>query len=394
MTDNDSIMIVGGGVGGITSALALAKLGRKVSVYEQSEEIAPIGYGVQIGPNVLPMLDRLGVGNAARKVALAPDDVRLYEMNSGELLGRIPLKGEGFDAHYQHPYLAIHRVDLHHLLLEACKSEPNISLNQSTTVEGFSQTRHGVTLHAKGGKDLQGVALIAADGLRSRIRSAMFPGDESRDTGYFAHRTIMPMAEAPASLQARTGVTMWTGAGFHVIYYPLRDRSEMNIVVVHKAPVGAEAMDSETYKHHVMQKCAMAQPEVRDAVGIVNLERRWAIADRNPIRQWSLGRVTLLGDAAHATLQSLAQGAGMAIEDSVALAQCVQQHGDDYPTAFSDFAKKRFVRTARVQLESRALWEAYHCDGIDAEIRNQQFKARTPEDFFRCVQWLWSPTDL
>lgn len=394
MKDSSSVLIVGGGVGGIATALGLAELGRSVTVCEQAPEIAPIGYGVQLGPNVLPMLERLGVGEAVLNASYLPDDIRLYEMHSGELLARIPLQGDAFNACYRYPYLAIHRADLHSLLLKACAGVPNISLSESTTVEGFTQTRHSVTLHVKGGLDLHGTAVIAADGLRSRIRAAMLPGDESRDTGYVAHRTILPMAEAPASLQARTGVTMWTGPGFHVIYYPLRERSELNVVLVHRTPVGAEALDLETYRRHIAQQCTFAHPEVRDAVGIVDLERRWSIADRNPVRQWAQGRVTLLGDAAHATLQSLAQGAGMAIEDAVYIAHYVKVHGDDYAAAFAAFARNRFRRTARVQLESRALWERYHCDGIDAEIRDEQFQAMDAHDYYRCVQWLWTPIEV
>ncbi|MGN5478167.1 FAD-dependent monooxygenase [Cupriavidus basilensis] len=126
-------------------------------------------------------------------------------------------------------------------------------------------------------------------------------------------------------------------------------------------------------------------------ISIVNLERRWSIADRNPIRQWSQGRVVLLGDSAHATLQSLAQGAGMAIEDAVTLSGLIDQYGSNYSQAFSRFEKQRFGRTARVQLESRALWHTYHCDGVEADIRTQQLKERTTEDFYRCLDWLWKP---
>ena len=139
---------------------------------------------------------------------------------------------------------------------------------------------------------------------------------------------------------------------------------------------------------------AQVTPEALDAIALKKLERRWAIADRTPIRNWSQGRMTLLGDSAHATLQSLAQGAGMAFEDAIFLSELVKKHGDDFPSAFKELQRLRFLRTSRVQLESRALWDVYHCTGVDAEVRTQQFKEKTPQDFYRCLDWLWTPISL
>jgi salicylate hydroxylase len=218
----------------------------------------------------------------------------------------------------------------------------------------------------------------------------MHPGDLPRDTGYVAHRTIVPMAQAPAPANRREGVTMWSGPGFHVIYYPLRDRTELNIVVVVRVPQGMET-DAPAYREHLAAIMASAQPEPRELIARVSLERRWSIADREPIRRWADGRVTLLGDAAHATLQSFAQGAGMAIEDAATLAHILEQEGEDYAAAFQRLQRERFLRTARVQIESRALWEVYHCDGLDAELRACQWGERGPEDFYRCLDWLWTP---
>jgi 2-polyprenyl-6-methoxyphenol hydroxylase-like FAD-dependent oxidoreductase len=209
-----------------------------------------------------------------------------------------------------------------------------------------------------------------------------------------AHRTIIPMKDAPASLQKRQGVTMWTGDGFHVIYYPLRNATELNLVLVVRLPEGVHNISDEAYKVHIDELMQQVTPEARDAMALMNLERRWAIADRTPIRHWSQGRMTLLGDSAHATLQSLAQGAGMAFEDALVLSELVKKHGDDFSSAFKELQRLRFLRTSRVQLESRALWDVYHCAGVDAEVRTQQFKEKTPEDFYRCLDWLWKPISL
>jgi salicylate hydroxylase len=385
------LIVVGGGVGGVATALALGRQGRRVSLLEQADQIGAIGYGVQIGPNVLPMLERLGVREPTLAKAYLPTDITWYDLYHGQRLGHIPLRTPEFARRYGgSKYIAIHRVDLHELLLAACRQYPNIALNQSTTVTGYVQEGERVAVVAADGREIEGAAVIAADGLRSRLRAQMHPGDVPRDTGYVAHRTIVPMAEAPRLARAREGVTMWSGAGFHVIYYPLRNRTELNIVVVVRVPPGVDT-DSVAYREYLAGVMAAAQPEAREVIGRVSLERRWAIADRDPIRCWADGRVTLLGDAAHATLQSVAQGAGMAIEDAATLAQILQEQGDDYAAAFQRLQRVRFLRTARVQLESRALWETFHCDGVDAEVRSQQWSERGDEDFYRCLDWLWTP---
>ncbi len=382
-------IVVGGGLGGLATALALGQQGRKVRLLEQSAEIAPIGYGVQIGPNVLPVLDRLGLADATREAAYLPEDLLLLDAYGGEQLFRIPLRTEAFQARYPAPYIAIHRVDLHEILLKACRALPNVDLNQATTVTGFSQTEDVVRVETSGGI-VEGSALIAADGLRSRLRTQLHPQDTWRDTGYVAHRTIVRSSDAPESMRARTGVTMHTGEDFHVIFYPLRGATEINIVGVFKVPADVDN-DGIAYRERIARMIARAQPQVHDVVSVLDLERRWSISDRHPVRGWSQGRVTLLGDSAHATLQSLAQGAGMALEDALAVSRCMAQCPDDPAQAFKRFERERFVRTARVVLESRSLWHTYHCGGVDAQVRDQQLQERTPEDYYRCLDWLWNP---
>jgi len=384
------VIVVGGGLGGVASALALGQQGRAVRLLEQSDEIAPIGYGVQIGPNVLPVLARLGLADEVRRAAYLPDDLHLLDAYSGQTLFRIPLKGAAFEQRFAAPYIAIHRVDLHQILLRACRRLPNIDLNQATTVTGFTQDGDSVQVHAADGRSITGSALIAADGLRSRLRAQLHPADTWRDTGYAAYRTIVSRNEAPQSMRNRRGVTMLTADGFHVIYYPLRGGSEINIVGVFQVPGGNDATEAA---HHDFVKAltAHAVPEVHDVVSVLNLTRRWSIADREPVRRWHQGRMTLLGDAAHATLQSLAQGAGMALEDAVTLGDLMAAHPADPARAFAQFERERFLRTTRVVLESRTLWTMYHCGGLQAEVRNQQLQERTPEDYYRCLEWLWQP---
>ncbi|MDB5914627.1 MAG: putative n-hydroxybenzoate hydroxylase [Ramlibacter sp.] len=389
---NAPVIVVGGGLGGVATAVTLGQQGMQVRLLEQSAEIAPIGYGVQIGPNVLPMLARLGLGEEVLQAAYLPDDILLLDARSGDTIFRIPLKGEAFERRFTAPYIAIHRVDLHEILLRACRKLPNVDLNQATTVTSYAQQGDTVQVRTADDRTISGSALIAADGLRSRLRAQLHPADIWRDTGYVAHRTIVPRDQAPSRMRDRRGVTMLTGAGFHVIYYPLRGGDEINMVGVFQVPAALEPADVE-YGRHIAALTAGAVPEVQDVLGVLNMTRRWAIADREPVRRWHEGRVTLLGDAAHATLQSLAQGAGMALEDAVTLGELMVAHPDDPARAFAQFERKRFMRTARVVLESRALWPQFHAGGVEAEVRNAQWQERNAEDHYRCLDWLWNPKE-
>jgi 3-hydroxybenzoate 6-monooxygenase len=387
---NQPVLVAGGGIAGVASALALGRLGKSVLLLEQADQIGAIGYGVQLGPNVVTSLRYLGIEHEVLAASYLPTALQLYELTSGSCLADVPLHTPAFHARYGGSnYMAIHRVDLHEILLAACGKFPNIKLNQSTSVSGYVQSKNEVHLLTSDGQTYTGAALIAADGLRSKLRAQLHPDDTPRDTGYVAHRTLVPIEQAPASIQQRTGVTMWAGDGFHVIYYPLRRRREMNVVVVVRLPTDINATDVNAYRNHITKIMQTANPEARDVIAMVNLERHWNIADRHPIRKWCDGTVTLIGDAAHAALQSFAQGGGMAIEDVACLARLVEQSGNDYEKAFKQFERARFVRTARLQMQSRTLWDDYHCSGIDAEIRNAQYQERNADDFYRCLDWLW-----
>ena len=395
LTQQHPVVVVGGGIGGVAMALALGRQGHRVQLLEQADQIGAIGYGVQMGPNVMPMLDELGVGAEVRAAAYFPKDIMLYDYLTGQTLSHIPLQTTEFAQRYQsQPYIAIHRVDMHELLLKACEKYPHISLNQSTTVTGYSQTSDVVSLHTAQGDTIQAAAVVACDGLRSRLRAQMRPDDVPRESGYVAHRSLIPMDQAPAQVQQRQTVTMWAGPGLHVIYYPLRQASLLNIVLVVQLPAHVSSTQDQGYLDYLQHLLAQAQPEPQQVAKLVHLDRRWAIADREPMRHWHDGRVCLLGDAAHATLQSLAQGAGMAIEDVVCLSGLMAQHGTDVSSAFKDFERARFLRTARVQWVSRHLWEDYHCQGVQAQVRSEIYSQRDVADHYRCLDWLWTPQTL
>jgi 2-polyprenyl-6-methoxyphenol hydroxylase-like FAD-dependent oxidoreductase len=210
-----------------------------------------------------------------------------------------------------------------------------------------------------------------------------------RMIGYVAHRTIVPMVDVSAQVY-REEVVLWSGPGFHVVHYPLRDGTLFNIVAVFKTSTYAEKGDGARYRAELDRTYSNSHPSMKALLAMMDLERRWPISDRDPIRHWSKGRVTLLGDAAHPTLQSLAQGACMAIEDAVCLAETID-HGDgDFAGAFRQYESARYLRTARVQFESRYLWENfYHLGGIEREVVRQSWAGRSEQDVFQCLAWLY-----
>jgi 3-hydroxybenzoate 6-monooxygenase len=392
MSKQKSILVVGGGIGGLSVALALGKKGIPVRLFEQSEHIGAIGYGIQMGPNVFPALESLGIADAIRKKSHCPSAILMLDAYTGDQLVKIPLDA-GFRNWFDNPYVVIHRVDLHNILLDACKEYRHVELETATTISGFNDHCDGVEVVTSTGQVHQGDALIAADGLRSGIRAQLYPKDEPRSIGYVAHRTVVPMIQVPPGVR-RDEVVLWAGPGFHVIYYPLRDYSELNIVAVFRTETFAEKSNPAANKAEMQRMYRDTHREVQEVLGLMDLTRRWPLADRDPIRHWAKGRVVLLGDAAHATLQSLAQGAGMAVEDAAYLAELLNPDGRDIADAFQQFQRDRLTRTARVQLESRALWDVYHAeDDIYRDVRRNQYRGRKGEDYYRCLDWLWKPAE-
>jgi 2-polyprenyl-6-methoxyphenol hydroxylase-like FAD-dependent oxidoreductase len=386
---DNPIIIVGGGLGGLTAALALGLQGRRVRVLEQASKIAPIGYGIQLGPNVFPIFESLGIAEAVLRLAYLPRHIIMAEGDSGDTLIDIPLTGGEYSERFRHPYVVVHRADLHNVLLDACRALFNVEISVSVTATDFEDHGDGVTVRCEDGGCVHGSALIAADGLRSRVREQIVADGEPRPVGYVAHRTVVDMSLVPSTLPFRDDVVLWAGPGCHVVHYPLRGRTLFNIVAVFKNPGRAANSGPAEHVEQAQYVYRDAHPSLKTLLSFMNLERRWDICDRAPTRHWVTGRVTLLGDAAHPTLQSLAQGACMAIEGAASLAAALHEAGDDYTQAFKQYEQRCLLRTARVQLESRTLWEFYHAEGVARDVRNATARSRRTEDHYRCLEWLW-----
>lgn len=382
------ILIAGGGIGGLAAALGLAQKGHRITVLEKASKLGEIGAGIQLGPNAFHSFDYLGVGDAARAMAIYVDGLRLMDAIGGEEICRIPLD-EPFRKRFGNPYAVVHRGDLHGVFLRACQDSDRIELRTSSEVAGYDQDGSSVTARLANGATVEGSALIGADGLWSNIRKQVVGDGPPRVSGHTTYRSVIPTDRMPEDLRWNAA-TLWAGPKCHIVHYPLSGWKVFNLVVTfhNDAPepvAGLPVEEEEVHRgfEHVHERA-------RQLIRIGSNWKLWVLCDRDPVENWVDGRVALLGDAAHPTLQYLAQGACMAMEDAVCLAHSVAARPDDVGKALEDYRRLRVLRTARVQLQSRAIGDhIYHPAGAHAALRNAILSAKTPDQFYDDLAWLY-----
>ena len=384
------VLVLGGGIGGLAAALALARKGRRVRVLEQAAEMREVGAGIQLGPNVYRMFEVLGLFDAIERWSVHPANLIMRDALTGEEVTRIPVGGEAFRQRFGgYLYGVIHRGDLYQVLLEACRAERSIEIQERRKGLAFEDQGDRVVLSMADGEAIEGECLIGADGLWSRVRAQILGDGKPRVSGHIAYRAVLPRAEVPDDLW-QNNVVLWAGPKTHLVHYPLRRGELYNLVAVFHSDRYEEGWDVFGDKDELMAKFAHERPEVGRLLEKINVWKMWVLCDRNPARHWSLGRATLLGDAAHPTLQYLAQGANMAIEDAVVLAAYAELTGFDWEKTFRLYEEARYKRTARVQIMSRYYGDAYHAAGVVRELRNDVLAPKpgaAPD--FEAVAWLY-----
>jgi 3-hydroxybenzoate 6-monooxygenase len=393
MTNSQPILIAGGGIGGLAAALGLAQKGYKSLVLERAPELGEIGAGIQLGPNAFHAFDYLGIGDEARKMAVYIDMLRLMDAMTGEDIATIPLD-EPFRTRFKNPYAVIHRGDLHGVFLRACRESPHVTLRTAAEVVSYDQSGDQVHAVLKSGEKVSGAALVGADGLHSRVRAKLVGDGAPRVTGHTTYRSVIPTDEMPEDLRWNAA-TLWAGPKCHIVHYPLSGWKVFNLVVTYHnnapEPVAGKPVSAE----EVMRGFQHVAPIARKVIEHGRDWKLWVLCDRDPILNWTDGRVTLLGDAAHPTLQYMAQGACMAMEDGVCLSHEVAAHQGDLRTAFEAYRKKRVHRTARIQIQSRMIGDhIYHPDSGHAALRNAMMRAMTTEDYYDRFQWLYGGSGL
>ena len=380
------VLVAGGGIGGLAAALALVRQGFEVTVFEQSLEIGEIGAGIQLGPNAFHAFDALGVGDKTRSRAVFTDYMVMHDALDEYQVGKIPT-GEAFRQRFGNPYAVIHRVDVHLSLLEGAQETGKVQFLTSTRVERVEQGAQGVTAFDSKGHAHHGVALIGADGVKSVVR-AQYVGDPPRVTGHVVYRAVVDKQDFPADLQWNAA-SIWVGPNCHLVHYPLRGGEQYNVVVTFHSREPEEWGVTEGSPQEVQSYFQGICPKARQLIDLPKSWKRWATADREPIAQWSFGRATLLGDAAHPTTQYMAQGACMALEDAVTLGEALRVKGKDFVKAFDLYQRSRVARTARIVLSGREMGRIYHAKGVERLVRNELWKGRTPERFYDAMEWLY-----
>jgi salicylate hydroxylase len=386
-------LIAGGGIGGLAAAMGLAQKGFKVVVLERAAALGEIGAGIQLGPNAFHAFDYLGVGEAARRMAVYIDRLRLMDAMTAQEITHIDL-GDAFRTRFRNPYAVVHRGDLHGVFLKACQANPDIELRTSSDVVGYDQDGLSVTARLAGGDRVTGALLIGADGLWSNIRKQLVGDGAPRVSGHTTYRSVIPTERMPEDLRWNAA-TLWAGPKCHIVHYPLSGWKVFNLVVTYHndAPepvAGKPVADEEVFKGFVD-----VHERARQIIRCGTDWKLWVLCDRDPVEKWTDGRVALLGDAAHPMMQYFAQGACMALEDAVCLSQMMSEQPDDPEGMLEQYRRQRIVRTAHVQLQSRAIGEhIYHPAGAHALLRNSIMSAKSSEDYYNHLAWLYSGTGL
>lgn len=381
-----SIVIVGGGIGGMAAALALSRQGIRITLLEQSAEIGEIGAGIQLAPNAFAAMDALGVGENARRRAVFTDRLVMMDAVDGAEVGTFEV-GEAFRQRFGNPYAVIHRADIHLSLYEAVKESPLITFHTSVHVVDVEQDAASATVIDRDGRRYSADAVIGCDGVKSVIRDKLV-GDQPRVSGHVVYRAVVPVDDMPEDLRWNAPA-VWAGPNCHLVHYPLRGGQQYNLVVTF------HSRDEETWgvregsQEEVLSYFTGICERPRSLLDKPTSWKRWSTADRDPIETWSHGRITLLGDAAHPMLQYLAQGACMAIEDAVTLGEAIRHCQGDLDAAFKLYEHSRATRCARVVLSAREMGRIYHAKGIERHVRNSLWQGRPAERYYEALEWLY-----
>ncbi len=383
-------LIVGGGIGGLATALALSRTGRAVHLIEKDNEFGEIGAGLQLAPNASRMLERLGVLDEIAKFAVYPNRLVWRDAISGKLLTAVNLS-EPFRQRYRYRYIVMHRSDLLNVLLEACRASGRISLESGKRALTVEDSGDCARVCCADGATYDCDAVIAADGLWSTVRKFVHDDGDPVCSMYVAYRGTIPASQFSQGAPPEEMV-LWTGPEKHFVRYPLRAKKLYNQVAVFRSYRYREGSEDWGTPDELDEHFAQTSTEVRNGIALMDRSRRWPILDRPPIANWTRNRITLLGDAAHPMQQYLAQGACQALEDAVTLADCVEKYGESIDRAFLAYQEIRSPRTTRVQLEARAFGEFWHRMPERLEERNRLLLQRSHDDYTE-LDWLYGPRE-
>lgn len=389
-------LIAGGGIGGLAVSLALARLGWPSIVAERRAEWSEAGAGIQLSPNGMRVLERLGVAARLAPSAARPREIVVRSAATAAILQRLPL-GEWIAARHGAPYWQVHRRDLQAALVAAVAAEPLVTIVRGFEAMSFEPEETGVRLHARDGRTLAGTFLVGADGVFSRVRQQLFAPRAPRFSGWTAARTVIapPPHPGDGSVLATDAAGVWLAPAAHIVHYPVRAGREIALVVVSKETWSARGWSEPVSGSEVEAAVATAAPALARVLGTGHSWRRWALFETEPLAHWSKGNATLLGDAAHPTLPFLAQGGSLALEDAATLATCIARAAGDpgIPDALAAYERLRAERSRRVVAAARRNATVFHLSGAAAMARNAVMRRLSGERVMAAYDWVygWRP---
>jgi salicylate hydroxylase len=381
-----SIAIVGGGIGGLSAALTLLRAGFDVHVYEQAAEVREVGAGIQISPNASRLLRGLGLGDTLESLGVKPVARRVRRWQDGRTL-QVSVLAAAMEAQFGSPYYQMHRADLLQALIEAL---PKARMHGGHRLSGFVDHGNRVELQFENGKVASAGVLVGADGIHSTVRSILFGDEMPRFTGCMCYRGLVS-AEKLKHLNVPREATTWWGPGGHFVHYYVRAANLLNFVAVRDH----EAWTTESWTERGNIADAIAafaswHPQLRGILECVEETFTWGLFDRLPLQQWSVGRVTLLGDACHAMLPFMAQGAAQSIEDGATFAACLAAGQGDIAEALRRYERHRLPRASRVQALAAGNKTRLHLpDGPEQIARDAELANGTAQFALQDNAWLY-----
>lgn len=396
-TNGVDVVVVGGGIGGLSAAYALSRKGLRVRVLERAAEFGEVGAGMQIAPNCTRILDEYGLLDEAKQLGVLPQNMVMKDAVDGAELTRLDLKD--LERKYGFPYMVIHRSDLHGIFLRACE-RAGVDLVTSQSAVGFENSDRGARVTFEDGHVEEALVVIAADGLHSVARKLLVD-DQPVNSSYVAYRGAVPIDQARENDISESDVVLYVGPGCHFVQYPLRGGQMFNQVAVFESPKAVAGEEDWGTPDELDAAFEGTCEQVQQGLPLMWRDKWWRMFDRDPIMNWVHGRIALLGDAAHPPLQYMAQGAIMAIEDGWVLAEHVgrQLQGGiaatdlDWDDALAAYNAVRPEHCRRVLTTGRVWGELWHHDGIKRLQRNAILRARDTYDY-TYAEWIYGPTAL
>ncbi|CAF1448618.1 unnamed protein product, partial [Adineta steineri] len=386
MTCREAVLIVGGGIGGLATALSFAQAGTQVRLLEKKDSFREVGAGMQLAPNCSRLLDRLGILQQVQANAVFPKQIVWMDAMSGERLTCIDL-GPEFVEQFGYPYIVVHRADLLNALYEACISNSLITLETNRTVTGVDEKPESIMVKCTNGMCYVCDMVVAADGLWSTLRKFVCDDGDPLSVGYVTYRGTVGIDQVSKEAGLEN-VQFWIGPDIHIVQYPVRRGELFNLGAVFKSKRLPDNTDQWGTKEELNERFSTGCEKVVQILALLQTNFRWPVYDRNPLSKWSHGRLVLMGDAAHPMLQFAAQGAAQALTDACALADAYKKHGpSNIDAIFREYEQERIPFTSKIVHFARDISKFAHQSGAAKTVRDELLRMHDMHDF-DFIKWL------